>query len=154
MFLSGYYQNYYKKYPDKPPTHSLTMPIGKPIQGTLKIGLACLLHMHQAVGNLVKNAIEHSHQETEITVSALATNESVQIMVSNVGELVPAYAIDKLFDRFYSLQNSKGQKGSGIGLSFVKEIAKLHNGEIKINNLGINTVQSTITLKANQETLK
>jgi two-component system sensor histidine kinase CreC len=110
--------------------------------------------LHQAVGNLVKNAIEHAHQETEITVSALATNESVQIIVSNVGELVPAYAIDKLFDRFYSLQNSKGQKGSGIGLSFVKEIAKLHDGEIKINNLGINTVQSTLTLKANQETLK
>ncbi len=48
LFLSGYYQNYYKKYPGKPPTDTLAMTIGKPILGTLKIGLACLLHVHQA----------------------------------------------------------------------------------------------------------
>jgi two-component system, OmpR family, sensor histidine kinase CreC len=104
--------------------------------------------LHQAVGNLVKNAIEHAYPKTEITVSALSDNLSRQIIVSNFGELIPDYALDKLFDRFYSLPNRKGQKGSGIGLSFVSEIAKLHRGDIEIKNAGSGTVKSILKLAA------
>ncbi len=102
--------------------------------------------LHQAVGNLVKNAIEHAHPETEITVSACAEDKSIQITVSNTGELIPDYAIDKLFDRFYSLPNRKGQKGSGIGLSFVREVAKLHSGRALISNEKPAVVSALITL--------
>ena len=102
--------------------------------------------LNQAIGNLVKNAIEHAYPKTEITVSALSDNLSRQIIVSNFGERIPHYALGKLFDRFYSLPNRKGQKGSGIGLSFVREIAKLHGGHIEIRNLGTTGVGSILTL--------
>ena len=105
--------------------------------------------LHQAVGNLVKNAIEHAHPQTEITVSAHAEDKSLQITVSNIGEPIPDYAIDKLFDRFYSLPNRKGQKGSGIGLSFVREVAKLHGGQIQITNASSNNVQAQLRLPSN-----
>ena len=102
--------------------------------------------LHQAVGNLVKNAIEHAHPQTEITVSAHAEDNSLQITVSNIGEPIPDYAIDKLFDRFYSLPNRKGQKGSGIGLSFVREVAKLHGGKVTIGSESLGNVCATLAV--------
>ena len=42
------------------------------------------------------------------------------------------YAIDQLFARFYSLPSGKGQKGSGIGLSLAREVARLHGGTVTI----------------------
>ena len=105
--------------------------------------------LHQAVGNLVKNAIEHAHPQTEITVSARAESMLLQITVSNIGEPIPDYAIDKLFDRFYSLPNRKGQKGSGIGLSFVREVAKLHGGTEGIKNNPNDVVCAFIRLPEN-----
>jgi two-component system sensor histidine kinase CreC len=90
--------------------------------------------LHQAVGNLVKNAVEHAHPQTEINVSAHSERNSLAINVINFGEPIPDYAINKLFDRFYSLPNRKGEKGSGIGLNFVREVAKLHRGEAVFKN--------------------
>lgn len=46
-----------------------------------------------------------------------------------LGDRIPGYAIDKLFDRSYSLPSGKRQTGSGIGLGFVREVAKLHGGD-------------------------
>ena len=63
-----------------------------------------------------------------------------------IGEPIPDYAIDKLFDRFYSLPNRKGQKGSGIGLSFVREVAKLHSGSASIGNEQPAIVSASVTL--------
>ena len=53
---------------------------------------------------------------------------------SDEGAGVPDYAIGKLTDRFYALSKPNGQKGSGLGLSFVKEIANLHGATLNIRN--------------------
>ena len=87
-----------------------------------------------AIGNLVKNAIEHAQPQTEVLVSVHVKGNSLQITVSNAGELIPDYAIMKIFDRFYSLPNTSRNKGNGIGLSFVREIAKLHHGDASVEN--------------------
>ena len=128
-------------------SNAVSIKIDLPAQTLTMKGDRFLLH--QAVGNLVKNAIEHAHPQTEITVSARAEDKSLQITVSNIGEPIPDYAIDKLFDRFYSLPNRKGQKGSGIGLSFVREVAKLHGGQIQITNASSNNVQAQLRLPSN-----
>jgi len=91
--------------------------------------------MYQAIANLVKNAIEHAHANSEVTLASETNDGQVTLSVRNVGDPIPDYAIDKLFDRFYSLPNRKGQKGSGIGLSFVREVAKLHGGKTIVENL-------------------
>jgi two-component system sensor histidine kinase CreC len=121
-----------RTYEDYAISNSLSIQVTLPAEVLTVRGDRFLLH--QAVGNLVKNAIEHAHPQTEINVSAHTEDKSLQIKVSNVGEPIPDYAIDKLFHRFYSLPNRTGRKGSGIGLSFVKEVAKLHSGETTIQN--------------------
>jgi two-component system sensor histidine kinase CreC len=89
------------------------------IQVTLPAGVLTVhgdhFLLHQAVGNLVKNAIEHGHPQIEINVSAHIEDKSLQIRLSNVGKLIPDYANDNLFDKFYSLPNHRGRKGVGLG---------------------------------------
>ena len=58
----------------------------------------------------------------------------------------PNYALEHIFARFYPLPNSQGKKGSGIGLSFVHEIAKLHGGHVRIENLAVGGVKATLTV--------
>ena len=60
---------------------------------------------------------------------------------------IPGYAIDKLFDRFYSLPSGKGHTGSGIGLGFVREVAKLPGGTVDSENVGMGAVGVTVRLR-------
>jgi len=133
-----------RAYEDYATSNAVSIKVALPAQTLTLKGDRFLLH--QAVGNLLKNAIEHAHPQTEITVSAYAEDKSIQITVNNIGEPIPDYAIDKLFERFYSLPNRKGQKGSGIGLSFVREVAKLHGGDTQIANLKNGEVEVSLTL--------
>ena len=64
-----------------------------------------------------------------------------------LGDPIPGYAIDKLFDRFYSLPSRKGQTGSGIGLGFVREVAKLPGGTVDSENVGMGAVGVTVRLR-------
>ena len=68
--------------------------------------------------------------------------------VTNIGEPVPDFALSRVFERFYSLPNTRGQKGSGIGLSFVSEIAKLHHGTASLQNEGEGRIVATLSVSA------
>jgi two-component system sensor histidine kinase CreC len=51
------------------------------------------------------------------------------------GSGIPDYALDRIFERFYSLPRpGNGRKGSGLGLNFVREIARLHGGDVRLSN--------------------
>jgi two-component system sensor histidine kinase CreC len=90
--------------------------------------------LEQAISNLVKNAIEHAHSDTVVSIKAKKIGHSITISVTNSGSEIPDFASPYIFDRFYSLPKKGGQKGSGIGLSFVREIVSLHGGEIKVES--------------------
>jgi two-component system, OmpR family, sensor histidine kinase CreC len=58
-----------------------------------------------------------------------------QITVRDQGPGIPTYAQDKVFEKFYSLARPHSKKKStGLGLSFVKEIAALHKGRVELGN--------------------
>jgi len=69
------------------------------------------------------------------------------VSIFNHGEAIPDFALAKLYDRFFSLPPSNNSetvtKSTGLGLSFVKEIMKLHKGKIEIKNLN-NGVLATL----------
>jgi two-component system sensor histidine kinase CreC len=100
-------------------------------------GEAFLLEM--AVTNLLQNAIDFAPNESTITVSLSEekTGSSLHacIGIKDSGPGIPDYALDRVFDRFYSLQHpGTGKKSSGLGLCFVREAAELHGGEATIGN--------------------
>jgi len=91
--------------------------------------------VRQAIRNLLENAIDFSPEGREILVFFAETHEFVEIQVVDEGVGIPDYAIDRVFDRFYSLARPhSGRKSTGLGLPFVKEVAKLHGGTVSLAN--------------------
>ncbi|MFC2088819.1 response regulator, partial [Calditrichota bacterium] len=70
----------------------------------------------------------------------LGVGKSIQINIINTGPGIPADQIDKIFDRFYQVNNSyaKDGEGTGIGLALTKELVELHHGEIWVSSETLN----------------
>lgn len=111
---------------------NVTMEISVPDGSTLD-GNAFLLH--QALENLVQNAIEFSPIGGLVSVTVAAERDRVAISVTDEGPGIPEYALDRIFDRFYSLgRPDTGKKSTGLGLNLVAEVAKSHGGTIRVTN--------------------
>lgn len=90
--------------------------------------------LNQAIDNLLQNAIDFSPLGGKIQLSVSKQTRFV-IELLDQGPGIPEYALDKIFDRFYSLPRPNTQKkSSGLGLCFVKQIAQLHKGEVILTN--------------------
>jgi two-component system, OmpR family, sensor histidine kinase CreC len=90
-----------------------------------------------ALGNLLQNAIDFSPVGGTITLHLrlIHQNRTAEISLEDEGPGVPAYALDRVFDRFYSLPHpATGRKSSGLGLCFVREAAELHGGRASLSN--------------------
>jgi two-component system sensor histidine kinase CreC len=91
--------------------------------------------LHQALENLVQNAIEFSPKGGTVGVTVAAERDRMEISVTDEGPGIPAYALDRIFERFYSLgRPDTGKKSTGLGLNFVQEVAKSHGGTIQVTN--------------------
>jgi two-component system sensor histidine kinase CreC len=103
--------------------------------------------LQRALTNLIENAIDFSPQGSEIQLSVHVNGKHCQISVRDFGQGIPDYALDKIFEKFYSLRRpDSGQKSTGLGLPFVREIAHLHGGEVVLANQTGGGVLATITL--------
>ena len=93
--------------------------------------------LQRALVNLLHNAIDFSPQggRIELQMQQDTVSHSVCVEVRDEGGGLPDYAKSRVFDRFYSLPRADGHKGSGLGLSFVRQIAQLHGGSIELENL-------------------
>ena len=90
-----------------------------------------------ALGNLLENAVQFSSDQgmINVTLTVMENNKSYQLVVINDGAPIPEYALERVFERFYSLPRPDGSpKSTGLGLSIVREIVKLHNGSVTLNN--------------------
>lgn len=90
--------------------------------------------VRHAVVNVLQNAIEFSPQGGTITVmTRYRPGGFVELAIRDSGMGIPDYATDRVYDRFYSLKRpDSGKKSSGLGLSLVKEVAALHDGNIEL----------------------
>jgi two-component system sensor histidine kinase CreC len=91
--------------------------------------------LHQAVDNLVQNAIEFSPRGGTVRVTVAPERERVTISVTDEGPGIPDYALDRIFERFYSLgRPDSGRKSTGLGLNLVREVATSHGGTVRVVN--------------------
>ena len=91
----------------------------------------------QAMRNLIDNAIDFSPQGGHITCTLTRdTGGWVIWSLRDEGTGVPDYALDRVFERFYSLPRSDTQeKSSGLGLCLVKEVSDLHGAQVRVDNV-------------------
>jgi two-component system sensor histidine kinase CreC len=91
--------------------------------------------LQRATTNLLENAIDFSPQGGTVELALAVTTRTATLGVRDHGPGIPDYALDKVFEKFYSLARPDSQKkGTGLGLPFVKEIAGLHGGSITVGN--------------------
>jgi signal transduction histidine kinase len=96
----------------------------------------------QMLANLAENALRHTPVGTTVEVRLERVNGSARLTVSDTGPGIPAEARDQVFRRFYRLDASRSTPGSGLGLSLVAAVAKLHDATISIedNQPGVRVV--------------
>jgi two-component system sensor histidine kinase CreC len=91
--------------------------------------------LETALNNLVQNAIDFSPKGGMVSISAKIEAEAVIVTVSDEGTGIPEYALERIFDRFYSLPRpGTERKSSGLGLCFAREAVELHRGELSLFN--------------------
>ncbi len=84
--------------------------------------------------NLIQNAILHSGGSL-INIRIAAEDNTVIFSVTDNGTGIPQESIPCIFDRLYKLDEARGIKGSGLGLSIAQELVKAHGGKITVNSL-------------------
>lgn len=103
------------------------------VDGVKLVGERFLLQ--QALSNLLDNAISFSPRGGKITLRSRVLDQQWRLTVADRGPGVPEYALGRVFERFYSLPRPDSElRSSGLGLSFVFEVAQLHGGEITLRN--------------------
>jgi signal transduction histidine kinase len=85
--------------------------------------------LSQAIANLLDNALKYT-PEGKVALSVETRAGKAHIEVSDTGPGVPPDRRNIVFDRFVRLEGSRSTPGNGLGLSLVRAVAKLHDGEI------------------------
>lgn len=107
--------------------------------------------LRQALVNLLQNALEFSPAGSAVELAARTDAGRVVFTVRDSGPGVPAYALPRVFERFYSLPRPGGtRKSTGIGLPLVREIAHLHRGEAQLANRPEGGAVATLVLPGSE----
>lgn len=87
-----------------------------------------------AVRNLIDNAIRYSDSNTQVGVGISTADNMVLIAVADEGIGIPAAERERVFERFYRIDQARSRAtgGTGLGLSIVKHIAANHGGDVRL----------------------
>jgi signal transduction histidine kinase len=120
-------------------------PVSAPVRGNREL-------VSQALANLVDNAIKYGRRngagengaEADIVVKAMGEGDRIFLTVADAGPGIPEADRGRAVERFVRLEQSRSQPGSGLGLSLASAVARLHGGELKLedNQPGLRTVIS------------
>ena len=103
--------------------------------------------LQRAVANLLDNALDFSPPGGIVRIDVVTRARSCDIVVRDSGPGIPDYAEAKVFEKFYSLPRpSTAKRSTGLGLSFVKEIADLHRGRVTLKNGADGGAVATLSL--------
>jgi signal transduction histidine kinase len=130
---------------DKCSSLKVEAPSAVPVHGNREL-------ISQALANLVDNAIKYGGSDArdvngakpEIVVTAQAQGEHILLTVADAGRGIPAADRGRVVERFVRLEESRSKPGSGLGLSLASAVARLHGGDLTLedNNPGLKTVIS------------
>lgn len=92
--------------------------------------------IYRLVYNLVENAIKYNHPLGQVTVIAYQRNKHVYLSVEDTGSGIPKELRERVFEPFFRVDKSRSRElgGVGLGLAFVREIVRVHDGSICIKS--------------------
>ena len=92
--------------------------------------------IHQAIFNLISNAVKYTDSGDRIILETGSEEACAYLKVINHGQPIPEYDRSRIFDRFYRADGSRSRKtgGAGIGLAIVKAIIEAHDGRVSVSS--------------------
>ncbi|CAN7670689.1 heavy metal sensor histidine kinase [Duganella sp. LjRoot269] len=93
--------------------------------------------LQRAVSNLVSNAIRYTPAGGAVRLSARRMEQGVELAVSNTGAGIAPEHLPRIFDRYYRADAARSNQAhsAGLGLSIVRAIMELHNGNVRVESL-------------------
>jgi len=116
-----------------------------PAARTLRVDTAKL---HDALRNLVENAIAYAPPSTTITLASRRAGGAFVITVGDEGPGIPEADLSRIFERFYRVDKARSREsgGTGLGLSIVKHLVEILGGDVKAENRRAGGALFTVTL--------
>jgi two-component system sensor histidine kinase SenX3 len=111
--------------------HEIELVTGDPSDAVVYGDLGQLL---TAVRNLLSNAIAYSPNHTRVAIGVRSTDAIVEISVKDQGIGIPVNDLDRIFERFYRVDQARSRVtgGTGLGLAIVKHVCQNHGGECTV----------------------
>ena len=127
---------------------SAFMPVAKAKNISIRLSLqgsSCLLSIdpdkfEKIIANLLSNALKFTPKggtvEVSLTIRNVDDREFAELIISDTGVGIPEEKLPKIFDRFFQVGKASNQvqEGTGIGLSLVKDLVELHDGQIRVES--------------------
>lgn len=104
-------------------------------------------HVRQLLAILLHNAVKHTEPDKRVEVLLRQTSNTVELVVRDEGEGIPAESLPHLLERFYRVDRARSRKagGSGLGLAIARELVRLYGGTIAVDSvLQVGTVVTTV----------
>ncbi|MFO0205125.1 MAG: ATP-binding protein, partial [Betaproteobacteria bacterium] len=103
--------------------------------------------LQRAIANLLRNAVDFAPAGSVVTLAVDRQHDEAPVTVRDHGPGLPEFAHERIFEKFYSLPRpDTGRKGTGLGLAFVREVAGLHGGRVRLANHPQGGALATLTL--------
>jgi two-component system sensor histidine kinase KdpD len=93
------------------------------------------VQMEQVFTNLISNSVKYAPANSLIRIRASIEGECIRVQVSNQGPQIPPEHLERIFDKFYRINEADRVTGTGLGLSICKGIIEAHGGKIWAENL-------------------
>ena len=105
----------------------------------------------QVALNLIENAVKYTPKGETVRVAAQPGEDMLEFTVANSGTIIPATALEHIFDRFYRADRSRSrdQGGIGLGLAIARQIVELHGGRIEASSNAEQGTCFSVTLPRN-----
>ena len=91
--------------------------------------------LKQVLTILIDNAIRHTPEHGSVIVGCHTKDDAIFITITDTGEGIAGQHLEKIFDRFYQVDESRHKGGSGLGLSIAKWIIEKHGGTISVKSI-------------------
>ncbi|MGN1301579.1 MAG: sensor histidine kinase [Clostridia bacterium] len=103
--------------------------------------------------NLINNAIKYSNENGEIKIKVIEEENNVKVSIKDNGIGIPKEKQERIFEKFYQVENSRAGEGSGLGLAIVKRIIDLIKGEIEVESKEKQGTKITVSIPKETEVL-
>jgi signal transduction histidine kinase len=90
--------------------------------------------LRQALANVVDNAVKYTPHGGRISIAASREGTAVRIEVSDTGPGIPPADLPRIWDRLYRGDQSRAERGLGLGLSLVRAIVTAHGGTVEVRS--------------------